>query len=193
MYIYTSMYIYMYIYIHICIYVCISLSLSLSLSVYIYIYLFIYIYITYITINRIACGRVRHVALVRCNSFDEGVWDCFAGALRTWVTKVRIFILKRFKMYQKGYPTLPTWSQKGANRKPKRFIKPIGEQCLLKVSFWTWIGPGLDLLWEQLLIKIRKKKTTKIFTPKPWFWCQRGAKMEPKSMLKLINDQWQNW
>ena len=36
-------------------------------------------------------GKVPHVALARCNSFDEGVCDCFAGAVRTRVAKMSIF------------------------------------------------------------------------------------------------------
>ena len=68
----------------------------------------------YTYINRISCGKVPRVALVKCNSFDEGVCDCFAGALRIRVTIVRSFVLKRFKIDQKVYPKRPTWSQKGA-------------------------------------------------------------------------------
>ena len=34
-------------------------------------------------------GKVPHVAHARCNYFDEGVRDCFAGALRSRVTKGR--------------------------------------------------------------------------------------------------------
>ena len=38
------------------------------------------------------------MTLARRNSFDEGVRDCFAGDLRTRVTKVRSFKFKRLKM-----------------------------------------------------------------------------------------------
>ena len=65
--------------------------------------------------DRIACGKVPHVALATCNSFDEGVCDCFAVVLRTWVTKVRIFMLKRFKMERKGTQN----NQHGAKREQK--------------------------------------------------------------------------
>ena len=59
------------------------------------------------------------MALARCNSFDEDVCDCFAGALPTRVTKVGGFMLKRFKIDLKGYPKLSAWSQKGAKSESK--------------------------------------------------------------------------
>ena len=45
-------------------------------------------------------GKVPHVALVRWDSFDEGLCGCFGGALQGLVAKGRI--LRRFKMDQKG-------------------------------------------------------------------------------------------
>ena len=69
-----------------------------------YICVYIYIYI-HIYINRISCGKVPHVALVRCNSFDESVCDCYES---------QDLYVKNFKMDQNEYPKQPTWSQKGA-------------------------------------------------------------------------------
>ena len=68
-------------------------------------------------------GKVPHVALVRFDSFDEGVCDCLAGALRIRVPKVRIFMLKRSKIDQQGYPKRPTWTQRGAKREPTKAME----------------------------------------------------------------------
>ena len=53
------------------------------------------------------------MALVRCNSFDEGVCGCFAGALQIRVPK-GVSILEKCKMDAKRYQKLPTWIQQGA-------------------------------------------------------------------------------
>ena len=61
-----------------------------------------YIYIIYFILFCFELpAAIPHVALARCNSFDKGVCDCFAGVVRTQVTKVKVFMARIFKMYQK--------------------------------------------------------------------------------------------
>ena len=71
----------------------------------------------YVYINRISCGKVLHVALVRCNCFDEDVCDGFAGASPTQAAKARIFMIKDSTWIEK------VSKKKGAKREPRNIQK----------------------------------------------------------------------
>ena len=62
--------------------------------------------------DRIACGKVPHVALVMYNCivefFRRGFCGCFAGALQLQVSRGR---LSDAKMEPKSYKQQQTWNQ----------------------------------------------------------------------------------
>ena len=67
-----------------------------------------------ISSNRIACGKILHVAISRCDLFDGAACVCSTDALQIWVPKERMWVVKKYKTdpnntnnYQHGAKTVP--------------------------------------------------------------------------------------